>query len=171
MNANPPTSQPRVGRRFRAGPGCAGAFTLIEILIVAGIMGLCLTIGVPAFVRAMHKEGMRKAESDLLEACQKARAGAILDGSKPQELIINPTERWFEAPGAYPLTKLPDDVGIGVILVNDISREHDDRVVVRFFPKGTSDDFAMFIQSERDGSQCEITVDPVTGLADISTSK
>jgi len=67
MNAHPPTPQSwaRLLCALRGGRGRAGAFTLIEILIVVGIMGLTLTMGVPAFVRALHKEGMRKARSDL----------------------------------------------------------------------------------------------------------
>jgi type II secretory pathway pseudopilin PulG len=166
MNANPRTLQSRGAGRARR----AGAFTLIEILIVVGIMGLTLTMGVPAFVRALHKEGMRKAQSDLLEACQKARAGAIIN-AKPQELILKPMERSFEAPGAFPSTILPNGVSFTAIMVNDLPREQDDVVVVRFFPKGTSDDFMMAIHSDQDGSQCTITVDPVTALADISTSK
>ncbi len=164
MNATPPTPQscPRQAR--------ARAFTLIDILIVVGIMGLVLTMGVPAFVRALHKEGMRKAQSDFLEACQKARGGAIIN-AKPQELIIKPAERSFEAPGAFPLTVLPDGVSIEEITVNDLRREEDDVVVVRFFPKGTSDDFLIVIHSEQDGSRCAISLDPVTALADISISR
>jgi type II secretory pathway pseudopilin PulG len=163
MNANPPALPSRRARR-------AGAFTLIEILVVVGIIGLTLTIGVPAFVRALHKEGMRKAQSDLLEACQKARGGAIIN-ARPQNLIIKPMERTFEAPGAFPLTQLPEGISIDSIVVNDLSREQDDVVVVRFFPKGTSDDLTLVIHSDRDGSQTTITVDPVTALSDISTSR
>jgi type II secretory pathway pseudopilin PulG len=154
----------------RGAPARAAAFTLIEILVVVGIIGLTLTMGVPAFVRALHKEGMRKAQSDLLEACQKARGGAIIN-AKPQELIINPAEGSFEAPGAFPRTLLPNGVTIGLISVNDIEREHDDVVVVRFFPKGTSDDFTIVLRNDRDGSQWSLTLDPVTALADISTSR
>ena len=117
MNANAATSpSPRAGRTPRT-----GAFTLIEIMVVVGIIGLTLTMGVPAFVRALHKEGMRKAESDLLEACQKARGGAIIH-AQPQNLIIHPAERTFEAPGAFPATTLPDGVSIGSIVVNDVAR-------------------------------------------------
>ena len=92
------------------------AFTLIEILVVVAIIGLTLSLSAPAFVRAMHKEGMRKAESDLLEACQKARGGAIIN-AKSQELIFNPMERTFEAPGVFPATMLPDGISIGAISV------------------------------------------------------
>jgi type II secretory pathway pseudopilin PulG len=166
MNANAATLPfPPAGRRPRG-----GAFTLIEILIVVGIIGLTLTMGVPAFVRALQKEGMRKAESDLLEACQKARGGAIIH-AQPQNLIIKPMERTFEAPGAFPLTTLPEGVSIASIVVNDWAREQDDVVIVRFFQRGTSDDFKIVITSDRDGTQCLISVDPVTALADIQTSR
>ena len=139
-------------------------------MMVVGIIGLTLTMGVPAFVRAMHKEGMRKAQSDLVEACQKARGGAILS-AKPQQLIINSMEGSFEAPGAFPRTTLPEGVSIGLISVNDIEREHDDVVVVRFYPKGTSDDFTIVLRNDNDGSQWSLTLDPVTALADITTSR
>jgi prepilin-type N-terminal cleavage/methylation domain-containing protein len=71
-----------------------GGFTLIEILIVVGIIGLTLTLGVPAFVKALQKEGMRKAQSDLLEACKNARGEAILKAA-PQDLIFRPLDKTF----------------------------------------------------------------------------
>jgi len=163
MNPNPPSPA-------RSRPAPAGAFTLIEVLVVVGIIGLTLTMGVPAFVRALHKEGMRKAQSDLLEACQKARGGAIIN-DKPQDLIIKPLEGSFEAPGVFPHTTLPDGVSIGFVSVNDIAKEHDDVVVVRFFPKGTSDDFTIVLRNDQDGSQCTLWLDPVTALSDFSTSR
>jgi type II secretory pathway pseudopilin PulG len=163
MNAMPPLSA-------RSRPARAGAFTLIEILIVVGIIGLTLTMGVPAFVKALNKEGMRKAQSDLLEACQKARGGAIIH-AKPQDLIIRPMDGTFEAPGAFPLTALPADVSFQAISVNDIARDQDDVVVVRFFPRGTSDDFTIVIRNEKDGSLCTLWLDPVTALADLSISR
>jgi prepilin-type N-terminal cleavage/methylation domain-containing protein len=150
----------------------ARAFTLIEILVVVGIIGLTLTMGVPAFVRALHKEGMRKAQSDLLEACQQTRAAAIMSSnSQPRELIIKPMERTFEAPGAFPLTAFPDGVNVEGVLVNDQERDLDDVIAVRFFSRGTSDDFSIILRSVSDGSQCVIFLDPVTALADIKTSR
>ena len=68
--------KPRPPFSVRPAAARARGFTMIELMVVIAIMAITLTIGVPAFVRALHKEGMRKAQSDLLEACQKARAGS-----------------------------------------------------------------------------------------------
>jgi type II secretory pathway pseudopilin PulG len=168
MNAHPSTlPSPGPGRARRA-----GAFTLIEILVVVGIIGLTLTMGVPAFVRALHKEGMRKAQSDLLEACQKARGGAILKAGT-QTLIFRPMDKTFEAPGVFPMTTLPPEISIQSILLNGMQLAPEDAevVTVRFFAKGTSDEFAIVIRSDQDGTICTVTLDEVTALADISASR
>jgi hypothetical protein len=47
----------------------------------------------------------------------------------------------------------------------------DENLTVRFFPKGTSDDFSMVIRNDQDGGQCTIRLDQVTALADLSTSR
>jgi prepilin-type N-terminal cleavage/methylation domain-containing protein len=38
----------------------AGAFTLIEIMVVVAIVGLTVTMGFPSFVRVLRREGMPK---------------------------------------------------------------------------------------------------------------
>jgi len=148
------------------------AFTLIEVLVVVAILGLILTIGIPAFVRALHKEGMRKAQSDVLEACQKARGNAILKSAN-QTLVFHPMDKSFEAPGAFPLTVLPPEVNIVGFSMSgeEYVPEDADVVTVNFYPRGTSDEFAITLRSAADGSQCTISLDEVTALADISTSR
>lgn len=140
---------------------------MIEILIVVGIIGLTLTLGIPAFVNALHKEGMRAAESDLLEACKNARGEAILKGQQ-QELVIKPLEGTFQAPGASTKT-LPGDVAIQLLGVNEIQFEREEVARVQFYPNGTSDEFIIVIHSQNDGSTCTISLDPVTALAEIQT--
>src|SRR5213592_5148545 len=62
-------------------------FTLIEIMMVVGILGMVLVMGMPAFIQSIRKDPLRQAMSDIEEACNKARATAILRGS-PMELVI-----------------------------------------------------------------------------------
>jgi prepilin-type N-terminal cleavage/methylation domain-containing protein len=79
-------------------------FTLIELMIVIGIMGLVAAMGLPSFVRNFRKEGMRKAVSDVVEACGNARAAAILTGDVT-ELVFHPRD------GSFSVVKAPPDVG------------------------------------------------------------
>ncbi len=56
------------------------AFTLLEIMMVVAIIGLMMTMSVPAILRTMHQEPLRKAVNDVLNICSHARAQAILHG-------------------------------------------------------------------------------------------
>src|ERR1051326_2321953 len=71
------------------------AFTLIELMVVVAIMGIVMTIAVPTIYQQLHPESMRKAVSDVMEACSHARARAILDGVQT-DLVIRPGARWFD---------------------------------------------------------------------------
>src|SRR5688572_6941013 len=62
-------------------------FTLIEIMMVVGILGMVLAMGMPAFIQSIRKDPLRQAVSDIEKACSKAREAAILRGS-PVELVI-----------------------------------------------------------------------------------
>jgi hypothetical protein len=53
----------------------------------------------------------------------------------------------------------------------ELALEDTDVVTVRFFAKGTSDEFAIVVRSNQDGTLCTVTLDQVTALADISTSR
>ncbi|MBI1840700.1 MAG: prepilin-type N-terminal cleavage/methylation domain-containing protein [Verrucomicrobia bacterium] len=79
----------------RASAGRRRAFTLVELMVVVGIAMLLLTVAVPAFVQRLSPESMRRAVSDLAEACSNARAFAILKGA-PTVLRIRIPERAFE---------------------------------------------------------------------------
>jgi len=69
-----------------------GGFTLLELMIVVGIMGIVLTMGVPLVYRINHKEPMRKAITEVIEVCSNARAQAILKGV-PIDLVFYPREK------------------------------------------------------------------------------
>jgi prepilin-type N-terminal cleavage/methylation domain-containing protein len=147
------------GRPFSRG------FTLIEVMMVVAIIGLTLTMGLPGFLRVMRREGMRKAEYEMVEACKEARRAAIMNNEKTY-LIIHPLTGAFEVPGAYPQAQLPGDVIIDILGVNFIQLENAEQARVCFFPNGTSDEFTIVLHSSG-GKYEKIFLDTVTALPDI----
>ncbi len=130
--------------------------------MVVAIIGLTLSMGVPTFYRALKKEGMRKAESELVEACQSARREAIMKGGTA-ELVLHPLDGTFEVPGGYDRKELPRDITIDLLGVNFIEFERAPEARVHFFANGTSDEFTIVIHAG-DGEVRKIYLDTVTAL-------
>ena len=94
-----------------------GGFTLVEIMVVIGILTMVLALGAPSFVRIIKKEPLRQAASDLVEGLSHARAQAILQGVTT-EFVLNATDRRMtvrlapepspEATNPYPALASPD---------------------------------------------------------------
>jgi Tfp pilus assembly protein FimT len=165
----------------------------MEIMIVIAIMGIILAMGIPSFVHFSRKEGMRKASSDMMDACRNARAISILSG-QPMDLVLHPKDGTFEVsapvtpgpgadaapanfgtpqmnqartdlPAAFRAT-LPQNVGIELLAVNFIFLEDAKEARVRFYPNGMSDEFTIMLRSDQ-GEMRKITLEPVTALADL----
>jgi prepilin-type N-terminal cleavage/methylation domain-containing protein len=166
------------------------AFTLIEIMIVVGIMGIVMAMSVPIVYKVWRKAPMTQAVKDIVEVCSHARARAIMQGTTT-EVIINPKENRIAlagagsapqpspAPGveALPTTpaaagsglsaQLSRDIIIEMLDVNMSGIEFNDaeQVKIRFYPNGVSDEMKMllFDGRQRMGIDLEIT----TGLANV----
>ena len=68
-------------------------------MVVVAIMGIVMTIAIPTVYQQLHPESMRKAVSDVMEACSHARARAILNGAET-DLVIRPGDRQFTVSAA-----------------------------------------------------------------------
>lgn len=174
------------GTRGRSSLPTVRAFTLIEIMIVVGLIAILMSVSIPAFVSAQNKQPMRTALQGVMEACATARAQAILRGSMV-ELRIRPQDYTFDvAPtgasgnslsgGTRPepkagdghavfSVKLPTEVGIEELAINFQLLKDAEAVGVRFRPNGTSDEFTVVLRSLH-GELRKITLDPVTARAD-----
>jgi prepilin-type N-terminal cleavage/methylation domain-containing protein len=146
------------------------AFTLIEIMVVVGIIGLIMAAGAPTLYKVLHKSGFRKTVSDLMEACSSARARAILS-QQTTELVFHPTQRTCEVSGGgggwgnwVTSAKLDDTVRMDGLFVNLTEYTQADEAKVRFFSDGRSDEMLLILTSDK-GDQVGITLEITTGLA------
>ena len=168
------------------------AFTLIEIMMVVAIIGLMMTIGVPASLRTTRQEPMRKAVNDVMEICSHARAQAVLQGVTttvvfhPQsrqvalagvetadsvdgsaQSVVPTGESKPPASGTSSLnsTQFADGITIDMLDINLLEYKDADEARVRFFPNGTSDEMTLVLHS---GDQyLKITLEVTTGLASV----
>lgn len=167
-------------------PQRAAAFTLLEIMIVLGIIAIMFGVAVPAFVQMRQKKPLVTSVEDLLEGLKQARATAILTG-KPVDFIITMEGRSLSlqeiaapkpegeeetntrmanaAPKGFS-GKISDELQIDTLGVNfhDIRGEEEARV--RFHPNGTSDEFAIVLHSA-DNEYRMIKLEIITGLASV----
>jgi len=164
----------------------ASGFTLIELMVVMGIMAIIFSIGIPSILLIWRKEGMRKATADVVEVCSKARAQAILSGT-PRYVIFHPRERRLaiggggaDAPqsggdvsGAAPSSsssgssaEIPEDITIEMLDINLLEYRESEWARVRFFPNGMSDEMTLILRSSKNEWK-KITLEVTTGLASV----
>jgi prepilin-type N-terminal cleavage/methylation domain-containing protein len=163
------------------------AFTLIEIMIVVGIMGIMLTIGVPIVYKVWHRAPINQAVADSIEVLSTARARAILQG-KQVDVMFHPKEGRLEIRGAAgasankgPVTvsfssgvgnstsaRYSEKVLIEMLDINKLQHEFrdDDEAMIRFFPDGTCDELSLVLVSDQNERR-EITLEITTGLASV----
>ena len=72
------------------------------------------------------------------------------------------------ADGSLTSVTLPDGIQIEGIRLNFLDYTEDEIVRVRFYPNGTSDEFSLFLLSDK-GERRQIFLEVVTGFADFET--
>ena len=162
-------------------------FTLIEVMVVVGIMGLIALAGVPTLYRFWKGEGLRKSVRDVVEVCGYARARAILLGAEVQ-VVFHPRDRRFAIEGGggnssgsnvnldlvgaaagfakQTSAQLPEDIFIEMLDINLSEYRESDWARVRFFPNGTSDELTLVLRSSKNEWK-KITLEVTTGLASV----
>ncbi len=177
-------------------PHCAlrTGFTLIEIMIVVGIMGIVLTMSVPMVYKLWRKAPMIQAVRDINEVLSRARAQAIMQGSVA-EVVFHPQDRRMEVSGAVsprqPQPRVAENEDLGLAAVRpppppgsgksatldssiaiemlDVNlSEYKDREIARarFFPNGTCDELTIVLHSDK-GEWYKIALEVTTSLATV----
>ena len=165
------------GRRLRRGArgtnsSFARAFTLIELMVVVGIIGLVLAMGAPTLLKFFHKEGFRKSVSDMMEACSTARSRAIL-GQTKVSLVFHPQQRSCAVEGGpgggwggwASSAQFGEDVAIEMLDVNLIEYRQEDEARVVFYPDGRCDEMTLILRTGNEWRK--ISLELTTGLASL----
>jgi prepilin-type N-terminal cleavage/methylation domain-containing protein len=154
-------------------PSFQRAFTLIEIMVVVAIMGMLAAVGLPSLTKALQREGMRKAVSEIIDVCASARAKAILQ-NQTVAVTFHPDEKSFAVEGGGPgkgatyvsSSKLPDGVDFMMLDINLQDCVQLEGARARFFPNGTSDEMTIVLRDRAEWKK--ITLEFATGIANVS---
>ncbi len=168
------------------------AFTLLETMIVLAIIAMIMAMGVPSLVYSMRKDALRQGISDVIEACSNARAQAIINGlpaevrfaphshsmsvamaavpsdpDKPSEDAEPSSAPAPAAAGPLFSAHLSDQLVIEMLDVNFQEKKDEPEARVRFYPNGTSDEFTIVLRAPDRNQYRKISLDIITGLADV----
>ena len=124
--------------------------TLIEMLVVVGIMGLVAVLVFPAWISPLQRIQLYEARAALVSHLRTARADSIRQGA-PVRLEVNDSGRgygWEEHRTALPA---------GVVIDGDPA-------TITFFADGSSSGGELKVTGRR--RSLSVEVDPATGLTE-----
>jgi general secretion pathway protein H len=141
-----------------------GGFTLVEMLVVLGIMAVMLVLGVPQLTGAQGKAELETAAREIASALHETRSQAIVLG-RQEAFVIDIASGAFRAGEAPARLRLPDGVRSSLLTT---TQEQIDQTVgrIQFFADGSSTGGAVHLT--RGSRQSDVLVDWLTGR--ISTS-
>ena len=158
----------------------AGAFTLIEMMIVVGIIAIVMGVSVPMLIRTFRREALRQAVCDIVEVASNARAMAIQRG-ETVDLVFNPESRTVSVGGGSGgggegekssllkkdrmATSWPDSLTLEMLDVNFVEHRTMPEARVRFFPNGTCDEATLILRNDANEYRM-VYWEVLTGLAD-----
>jgi prepilin-type N-terminal cleavage/methylation domain-containing protein len=156
----------------------AAAFTLMEIMVVVAIIGLCAAMSVPAILQMRREGPMRKAVNDVLELCSRARAGAV-NKDTTAKLEFHPHDRQIDLMGGdanmalttrlgqHPImsTQFDPSVTIQDLTVDLKNCTDAEEADVNFHDNGTCDEMTLILSC--DGEREMITLELTTSLPTI----
>jgi prepilin-type N-terminal cleavage/methylation domain-containing protein len=160
----------------------AGAFTLLELMVVVAIIGLVAAMSVPSILQIRREGPMRKAVNDVMEMCSRARAAAVLKDSKAA-LIFHPRTREISLEGGDSNSALSTRLGQGPVMSTQFDpsvsieglginlRDWTDaeEARVNFYDNGTCDEMTLILACG--GERQVINLELTTALAEVKPLK
>ncbi len=133
-------------------------FSLVELLVVVGLVAAALLIGASAMRAGLPGMQLRGAARDLAAQLRYTRAQAIVRGSS-QTFTLDARTREWQAPGRRH-GQLPREITIAATGAR-VEQQTPDQVVIRFFPEGAATGGR--IRLNRGNAAWQIDVEWLTG--------
>jgi general secretion pathway protein H len=134
-------------------------FTLLELMVVLGILALCLMVVAPSLSRARLGVMVRSTALELAAHLRAARATARATNVE-QMLMVDLAQRQYWAEGVVGRRPLPPAVAVN-LTVPESERVGASAGRVRFFPDGSASGARLVLQDGR--STASIVVDWLSG--------
>lgn len=164
----------------QAAVGGAGAFTLLELMVVVGIIGLVAAMSVPSILQMRREAPMRRAINDMLEMCERARAGAVLKDTTTT-LWFQPHTGQVELAGGDANSALSTRLGQGPVMatkfdpgvtveglgINLKDWTDAENAPVHFYSNGTCDEMTLILACA--GEREMITLELATALPTVKS--
>jgi prepilin-type N-terminal cleavage/methylation domain-containing protein len=158
----------------------AGAFTLLESMVVVAIIGLVAAMSVPSILQMRREAPMRRAVNDVLEVCERARAGAVLKNTTAT-IVFHPRDGSLDlengdanlalstriGKGAVMSTRFDPSVTVEGLGINLKDWTEAANAPVRFFDNGTCDEMTLILACA--GERQVITLELATALPTVKS--
>lgn len=137
-------------------------FTLIEVLVVLGIMALVMALVVPAISKT-RGGSLDDVARDVQSELRKARSGSVLaQQSRAVFIDVNGRGFWLESPAQR--KTIPDSLTVSASVAD--SERRNGLAGIRFFPDGSST--GGFVRLSVGDSALRVEVDWLTGRVSIN---
>jgi general secretion pathway protein H len=133
-------------------------FSLLELLLVLGILAVALAVVAPSFNRARSTLTIRTAALELASHLRAARAAASAQ-SVQKVLVFDPVTRKYWTEGAVHPRTLSQSVQMSLIVPD--SERIDRTVRIRFLPDGSASGGSIILQDGK--AYWNVVVDWLSG--------
>lgn len=121
-------------RRSPAAPGASAGFTLLEVLLVMGLVAGAMVMLAGAISRAGDGPRLRAETAQMANGLREARNRALLS-QRPQSFVLEPGARRWQA-GDGPMRQVPAGIELRMVTAEALRTDHGGAIM--FFPDGAS---------------------------------